>query len=70
PALAFFVVGILAAITVTVVGVDEADLAQGKISIASPVALALLRARKGDEVTVRTPRGAELIEVLDIRYPG
>lgn len=57
-------------LTVTIVGVDEADMAQGKVSIASPVALALLRARKGDEVTVRTPHGPEPIEVLDIRYPG
>jgi transcription elongation factor GreB len=58
------------AVTVTIVGVDEADMAAGKISIGSPVALALLKARRGDEVTVRTPRGAELLEVLEIRYPG
>lgn len=57
-------------VTVTIVGVDEADMAEGKVSIASPVALALLRARKGDEVTVRTPRGPEPIEILDIRYPA
>jgi transcription elongation factor GreB len=55
--------------TVTIVGVDEADLAEGKISIASPVALALLRARHGDEVTVRTPRGPEVLEVVGIAYP-
>lgn len=57
-------------ITVTIVGVDEADMAAGKISIGSPVALALLKARKGDEVTVRTPRGPEVLEVLEIGYPG
>src|SRR4051794_19967321 len=45
--------------TVTIVGVEEADMAAGKISVASPVALALLRARVGDEVSVRTPRGME-----------
>lgn len=56
-------------ITVTIVGVDEADLGAGKISIASPVALALLRARVGDEVTVHTPRGKEVIELLAITYP-
>ena len=56
-------------ITVTIVGVDEADMAAGKISIGSPVALALLRARRGDEVTVRTPRGPEVLEVLAIGYP-
>lgn len=56
-------------VTVTIVGVDEADMNDGKISIGSPVALALLKARVGDEVTVRTPRGAEALEVLAIRYP-
>jgi transcription elongation factor GreB len=57
-------------ITVTIVGVDEADLGAGKISIGSPVALALLRAQRGQEVTVRTPRGPEVLEIIDIRYPG
>jgi transcription elongation factor GreB len=56
-------------VTVTIVGVDEADMAAGKISIGSPVALALLKARRGDEVRVRTPRGPELLEVVEIRYP-
>jgi transcription elongation factor GreB len=56
-------------VTVTIVGVDEADMGAGKISIGSPVALALLRARRGDEVTVRTPRGPETLEIVDIRYP-
>jgi transcription elongation factor GreB len=56
--------------TITIVGVDEADMAEGKVSIGAPVALALLRARCGDEVTVRTPRGPERLEVLAIRYPG
>lgn len=57
-------------VTITIVGIDEADMALGKISIASPVALALLRARVGDEVTVRTPRGDESIEILAIAYPS
>jgi transcription elongation factor GreB len=55
-------------LSVTIVGVDEASMKEGKISIASPMALALLRASQGDEVTVRTPRGPERIEVLEIRY--
>ena len=55
--------------TVTITGVDEADMASGKISIASPIALALLRARVGDEVSVRTPRGPEMVEILSIDYP-
>ena len=57
-------------VTVTIVGVDEADMGAGKISIGSPVALALLRARRGDEVTVRTPRGPEMLEIVHIRYPS
>ena len=57
-------------VTVTIVGVDEADMAAGKISIGSPVALALLRAQRGDEVTVRTPRGPEVLEIVEIRYPA
>src|SRR5499427_3209770 len=49
--------------TVKIVGVDEADLAQGRISWLSPVARALLRARCGDCVPVRTPAGTETLEV-------
>lgn len=58
-----------AEVTVTIVGVDEADMEAGKISIGSPVALALLKARQGDEVRVRTPRGFDVLEVLEIVYP-
>lgn len=57
-------------VTVTIVGVDEADMGQGTISVGSPVGLALLRARVGDEVSVRTPRGVERLEVLRVFYPG
>ena len=39
------------------------------MSIASPVALALLRAQVGDEVTVRTPRGNEVVEIRAVEYP-
>lgn len=54
--------------TVTIVGVDEADLAQGKISWLSPVARALMKARVGDAVALHTPSGFDEIEVLEIRY--
>jgi transcription elongation factor GreB len=50
------------------VGVDEADMAQGKINWQSPVARALMKARVGDEVTVRTDMGVETIEILSIVY--
>ena len=53
---------------VAIVGVDEVDLAQGKVSWVSPIARALLRARVGDEVALRTPHGVETIEVLAIAY--
>jgi transcription elongation factor GreB len=56
-------------VTVTIVGVDEANMAAGKISIGSPIALAMLRARVGDEVTVRTPAGPSSIEITAISYP-
>jgi transcription elongation factor GreB len=58
-----------AEITITIVGVDEANMEAGKISIGSPVALALLKARQGDEVRVRTPRGFDVLEVVSISYP-
>ncbi len=54
--------------TVTIVGVDEADLARGEVSWRSPIARALLKARAGDVVELRAPAGAEAIEVLAVRY--
>ncbi len=57
-------------VRVRIVGVDEANMANGTVSIGSPVALALLGKRRGDEVIVRTPRGPEVIEVLSISYPN
>jgi transcription elongation factor GreB len=55
--------------TITIVGVDEVDSSQGRVSWVSPVARALLKARVGDTVPVRTPHGVEQIEVLSIAYP-
>ena len=54
--------------TVTIVGIDEADLDRGQVSWISPIARALLKAREGDSVELRTPTGIEQIEVLEIRY--
>ncbi|MCC6208551.1 MAG: transcription elongation factor GreB [Gammaproteobacteria bacterium] len=54
--------------TVTLVGIDEADLEHGKINWQSPVAKALLKARVGDTVKLRTPSGQEIIEILSIGY--
>lgn len=54
--------------TVQIVGVDEVDPLNGRISWVSPVAKALLKAREGDVVTLRTPGGTETLEVLEVRY--
>ena len=56
--------------TVTIVGVDEARSPEGEISLASPIACGLLRARVGDEVRLQTPRGPMLVEITAIVYPG
>lgn len=52
----------------SIVGVDEADAGRGLISWVSPLARALLKAREGDAVTLRTPGGVEELEVLEVRY--
>jgi transcription elongation factor GreB len=53
---------------VTIVGMDELDSSGERISWRSPLATALLKARVGDVVTLRTPVGPEKLEVTDIRY--
>jgi transcription elongation factor GreB len=54
--------------TVTIVGVDELDAGGERISWRSPMAMALIKARVGDTVTLRTPRGPERLTITDIRY--
>jgi len=56
--------------TITIVGVDEADIERHQVSWISPIARALLKAREGDTVELRTPAGPEQIEVIEIRYEG
>ena len=53
----------------TIVGVDEVDPARGLISWISPIARALLKAREGDVVTLRSPAGEEKLEILEVTYP-
>ncbi|MCX7663699.1 MAG: transcription elongation factor GreB [Tepidimonas fonticaldi] len=57
-------------VTVTILGIDEADSSRGQISWISPVAQALLKAREGDEVRLHTPAGVEMLEILQVRYPA
>jgi len=54
--------------SVSIVGMDEVDPARGRVSWISPIAKALLKARVGDSVVLRSPSGAEELEVEDIRY--
>ncbi len=54
--------------TVTIVGIDEVDPLRGRVSWISPIANALLKAREGDTVTLRTPAGPEEIEIIEVRY--
>ena len=56
--------------TITIVGVDEAEPLNGKISWISPVARALIKSREGDTVTLRTPGGIQDLDVLEITYPA
>jgi len=51
-----------------IVGDDEADLKQSKISLNSPVARALIGKFAGDVVEVQTPGGRREYEILDVRY--
>jgi transcription elongation factor GreB len=55
--------------TVTIVGVDEIDTAKGHVSWLSPIARALIKAREGDTVVLRTPGGSEELEILEVSYP-
>jgi transcription elongation factor GreA len=54
--------------TYQLVGVDEADLKHGKISITSPVARALIGKIEGDEVALEAPGGTHEFEILEVRY--
>ena len=53
---------------IRIVGIDEVDPAHGQVSWISPIARALLKAREGETVTLRTPAGVETLEILEVRY--
>ena len=55
-------------VTYQIVGDDEADIAQGMISIGSPIARALIGKESGDTVEVRVPDGTRNYEILDVKY--
>jgi transcription elongation factor GreA len=51
-----------------IVGVDEADIKNGKVGITSPIARALIGKQKGDEVVVNAPKGEVRYDVIEIKY--
>ncbi|HXH64166.1 MAG TPA: transcription elongation factor GreA [Mariprofundaceae bacterium] len=51
-----------------IVGVDESDIKQGRVSITSPIARALIGKEEGDTVVVRAPSGEREYEVQEVRY--
>jgi transcription elongation factor GreB len=53
---------------VEIVGVDEADAANGKVAFTAPIARAVLGCAAGDEATLHTPRGDETLEIVSIEY--
>lgn len=57
-----------ASICYQIVGEDEADISQNKISVTSPVARALIGKYEGDTVEVRTPEGLTVYEIIEVAY--
>jgi len=55
-------------VTYQIVGDDEGDIKQGKISIGSPLARALIGKYPGDVAEVRAPGGTREYEILDVKY--
>jgi transcription elongation factor GreB len=54
---------------IMILGLDEVDPAHGIVSWVSPIAKALIKAREGDTVTLRTPGGEEKLEIIEVTYP-
>lgn len=54
--------------TVSIVGLDEVDLARNYISWVSPLARALMKGKPGDRVMLRAPGGTEPLQILEVRY--
>src|SRR3954469_14126787 len=55
--------------TVRIVGIDEVDPKRGDVSWISPIARALIKAREGESVVLRTPAGEEKLVILEVSYP-
>jgi len=57
-----------ARVTYQIVGDDEADIKQGKVSISSPISRALIGKYAGDTAEVKAPAGVRKYEILDVKY--
>jgi len=55
-------------VTYQIVGDEEADIKEGKISISSPIARALIGKYAGDVAEVQAPSGLREYEILDVKY--
>jgi transcription elongation factor GreB len=53
---------------ISIVGIDETDPLRGLISWISPMAKALIKAREGDVISLRTPAGVDEIEIIAVQY--
>ena len=51
-----------------IVGDDESNIDEGSVSISSPIARALIRKEVGDEVTIKTPGGNRVVEIIDVEF--
>jgi transcription elongation factor GreA len=54
--------------TYQIVGEDESDIKEGRISVSSPIARALIGKEAGESVEVKTPGGIKRYEIIDVRY--
>ena len=54
--------------TYQIVGADEGDIANGLLSLVSPLARALIGKEKGDSVEVTTPGGSKAYEIMKVQY--
>ena len=55
-------------VTYQIVGLDEADIKESKVSVTSPIARALIGKSAGDVVAVEAPSGLKEYEILEVRY--
>ena len=55
-------------LTYKIVGADEADIKEGKISVISPVAKSLIGKLEGDAVKVETPSGTKEYKIINVKY--